>query len=141
MIRLFLLLFSLLLFVNCDSTKSVNDNNFSTYLGDNYKIVMINDLNLEKKDLTMNFDTSTNNVSGNAGCNEYFGNFEQDNKNIIFSKLGATKKYCQDSEIREIEKQLFTILPKIKSMDSTKSGKIDFYNDQSLLIMSISKLN
>lgn len=139
MIRIFIPLFSLLLlFVNCDCSKSVNNDNLTPQLGDNYTIILINDLNVESEGLTMNFDKSTNNVSGNAGCNEYFSNFEQNNKNILFSKVGATKKYCQDSQIRDIEKQLLTLLPNIKLMDSKKPGKIDFYNDQSLLIMSIS---
>ena len=141
MLRFSLPLFSiLLLFVNCDCTKSVNKNNKNNLfplLNDNYIIVLINDQNVENKGLTMNFDKLTNNVSGNAGCNEYFGNFQQENKNIFFSKVSATKKYCQDSEIRKIEKQLLTLIPTIKSMDSNKSGKINFYNDQSKLLLSI----
>ena len=134
----------LLLFVNCDSTRSVNENNDTNVLpllGDNYIIVLINDQDVENKGLTMSFDKLTNNVSGNAGCNEYFGRFQQENKSVFFSKVGATKMYCTDAEIRKIENQLLTLLPSIKSMDSIKSGNINFYNDQSKLLLSITILN
>ena len=131
----------LLLFVNCVCTKSVNESNIIPSLSDNYIIVLINDVDVQNKGLTMNFDKLTNNVSGNAGCNEYFGHFQQENKNIFFSKVSATKKFCGDSEIIKIEKQLLTLLPSIKSMDSNKSGNINFYNEQSKLVLSITILN
>jgi heat shock protein HslJ len=130
----------LLFLVNCDGAKSVsekNDTKLSTSLGGNYIIVLINDRDLENKGLTMNFDKLTNNVSGNAGCNTYFGRFQQVDKSIIFNKVGATKKYCGDSEIMKIENQLLTLLPSIKLMDSNKSGNINFYNEQSKLLLSI----
>ncbi|MFT5641734.1 MAG: heat shock protein HslJ [Cyclobacteriaceae bacterium] len=136
----------LLLFVNCDSIRSVNENNDANellVLGDNYIIVLLNDEDVENKGLTMNFDKLTDNVSGNAGCNQYFGSFQQENKNITFSKVAATKMYCKDAEVRKTEEQLLTILPSIKSMNGNKTGNINFYNDQSKLLMSIAyfKLN
>jgi heat shock protein HslJ len=139
-----LILSVLLLFVNCVCTKSADENNDVSsvpLLSDQYNIVLINDQNVENRELTMNFDKLTNNVSGNAGCNQYFGGFQQENKSVTFSKLGATKKYCPDPEIRRIENQLIALLPNIKWMDSDKSGNINFYNGQSELVLSIKIMN
>ncbi len=133
----------LLLFANCVGTKSSNeknDNDPLPILDGSYLIVSINDQNVENNNLTMNFDKSMGSVSGNAGCNQYFGSFQQENKSLFFSKVGATKKYCQDSEIRKLEKQLLSLLSSIKSMDRIKSGNFDFYNDGSELVLSISIL-
>ena len=145
MIRILVPLFSiLLLFVNCDCTKAVNENNgksILSLLNGHYIIVSMNDQNMENRSLTMNFDKSTNSISGYAGCNNYFGSYLQDDKSITFSKVSSTKKLCQDSEIRKLEEQLLTILPRINSMDSNKSGSINFYNDQSKLLLSITILN
>jgi len=134
----------LLLFANCVGTKSSNEKNDDgplPVLDGSYLIVSINDQNVENSGLTMNFDRSTGNVSGNAGCNQYFWSFLQENKSLFFSKVGATKKYCQDSGIRKLEEQLLALLSSIKSMDSNKSGNFNFYNDQSKLLLSITILN
>ena len=137
------LLSILLLFANCVGTRSANekdDKSILQLLDGNYIIVSINDQNVENRGLTMNFYRSTGNVSGNAGCNQYFGSFLQENKSLFFSKVGATKKYCQDSGIRKLEKQLLSLLSSIKSMDRIKSGNFDFYNDGSELVLSITIL-
>ena len=133
----------LLLFVACISSKSADEKNDETTplnLSDHYTIVLINDQNVENNGLTMNFDKVTNNVSGNAGCNNYFGSFQQENKSILFSKVSATKKYCANPEIREIENQLLTLLANIKTMENDKSGIINLYDEQSKWVMSIKKL-
>ncbi len=139
-----LLLSILLLFANCVGTRSANEKNANSLLpllDGRHLIVSINDQNVENNSLTMNFDKSTGSVSGNAGCNEYFGSFQQENKSMFFSKISATKKFCQDSGIRKLEEQLLVLLPSIKSMDSNKSGNFNFYNDQFKLLLSITILN
>jgi heat shock protein HslJ len=36
-------------------------------------------------------------IAGNAGCNEIFGGCHVNGNNITFTRIGTTKKYCQDT--------------------------------------------
>ena len=133
-----------LLFTNCNGTKQANDKNnegITPILANNYIITSINGKSLDHKGLSMNFDRSTNNVSGKGGCNNYFGRFKQEENSILFNKISATKKYCQDSEIRKLEEELFAVLPKIESFNGTNSGNITFYDDQLNSVLSIALVN
>jgi heat shock protein HslJ len=109
-------------------------------LNGTYSVLSIEDKNVIDRGLTINFDTSTLAVSGSSGCNNYFGSFQKENKEITFSKVGATKKFCRDSEVRKIEEQFLALLPKIKSLDNAKSENFNFYDDASQLLLSIQSL-
>lgn len=40
-------------------------------------------------------------ISGNAGCNEYFANYEIDSNKLSFSAIGSTKMFCGDGLMAE----------------------------------------
>ncbi len=47
-------------------------------------------------------------ISGNAGCNEFFGQMDGTGKEIAFRSVGATKMFCQD--LMELENKFLSLL-------------------------------
>lgn len=43
----------------------------------------------------LNFETKTQSVSGNDGCNQLFGSFSTNQNEISFSQLGVTNMFCE----------------------------------------------
>ena len=51
------------------------------------------------------------NISGNAGCNNYFGGYTVDGNEINISKaLGSTMMYCEPEEVMQQEAQYLEML-------------------------------
>lgn len=53
---------------------------------------------------------------GNAGCNHWFGSYEQNGKQIRFSNLGSTRKMCAE-EIMEQEHDFLDLLSQVEHWD------------------------
>lgn len=51
----------------------------------------------------ISFDDSKNGVSGNAGCNRFFGSYTVRGTSIKFSKIGTTKMFCSKPGIMKDE--------------------------------------
>ena len=61
-------------------------------------------------EITANFDEEGQ-MTGNAGCNDYFGAYEADGENISMGPFGTTRKACQEPEgIMEQESQYLAAL-------------------------------
>ena len=56
-----------------------------------------------------------NKISGNGGCNNYFGTYELYTNGLAISNIGSTKKLCSE-EIMEQEMNYLEILGKAKSI-------------------------
>jgi heat shock protein HslJ len=65
--------------------------------------------------VTVQFDSKTGEVSGNGGCNSYFGNYEIDGLNLnIVGPFAVTEMWCGD----EIGEQETTYLQALQSAES-----------------------
>lgn len=65
-----------------------------------WKLISINNQTLTNSTATMNFDMKKGSVSGNTGCNGYFGSVQFTGKNkIAFSKVASTQKACLDNNV------------------------------------------
>lgn len=53
---------------------------------------------------------------GNAGCNHWFGSYEQNGQQIRFSNLGSTRKLCPE-EIMEQEHAFLDLLNRVERWD------------------------
>jgi heat shock protein HslJ len=63
------------------------------------------------------FDEKESLVNGNAGCNNFFGNYITDTNQptaLRFDNMGSTKKMCQDMEI---EDQFFMAMGQVTNME------------------------
>ncbi|HQU85243.1 MAG TPA: META domain-containing protein [Pyrinomonadaceae bacterium] len=68
----------------------------------------------------ISFSESGNVLTGNAGCNRLFGEFEMKGKSLKFSEIGTTKMFCADEDSMKTETSFLNILNKTTSFK--KSG-------------------
>ncbi|MDR2840758.1 MAG: META domain-containing protein [Paludibacter sp.] len=55
-------------------------------------------------------------ISGNAGCNSFFGNYQMADKGkIAFSGVAMTRKFCVDSIANVVENQFSNIFEKVEN--------------------------
>lgn len=77
-------------------------------------------------------------ISGNAGCNDYFGDYRLEGGLISVRALGATEKYCLAPEgIMDMEQTYFLLL-KNATRYSIDQGELTLshYDEEKLLIFS-----
>ncbi len=79
------------------------------------------------------FHLDENKVSGNFGCNKFFGAVKINEKEILFDKLGATKMMCAD-EMNKIENGFMQQLPKANHYE-VKGNQLLLYQKKSLLLV------
>lgn len=65
----------------------------------NWKLIQLNGNNLAENPVFISFDAASNRVSGNAGCNGFFGAVELDAEQIVFNQLGSTEKACPEAKL------------------------------------------
>lgn len=56
-----------------------------------------NDLSKLDKPITLKLDSVTKKASGFAGCNQYFSSYTTQKTSIIFSGIGSTKMFCDQT--------------------------------------------
>lgn len=81
---------------------------------------------------TLSFDNDGK-ISGNAGCNDYFANYEVDGNKLSFSAIGSTKMFCGDGLMAE-ETAFLTALEKADNYRITGDLLQIFAADDSTLI-------
>ncbi len=100
----------LVLLIACDETKKVIEVSGSIQLSGDYTITSIDGNGIKNNKLpTIAFRALDKSVSGNGGCNRYFGNYTLDAFVLTFGELSATEMYC-DEPIMEVERALFDAL-------------------------------
>jgi heat shock protein HslJ len=62
------------------------------------------------------------NISGFAGCNQFFGRYKLENSSLSFSGVGSTKKACQPN-LMNLERDFLNSLSTIKSFKLSKDAK------------------
>ncbi|MDO4763471.1 MAG: META domain-containing protein [Flavobacteriaceae bacterium] len=119
------LIIILLIFGACTSTRSV----FSENLADTEWVLEDNHLKL-MNEITLRIEEGR--VSGNASCNNYFGNVIIDTATRHFSvgKLGVTRKACSKMSP---ESYFLKMLEKTNKYRLNR-GVLELYQDQVLLL-------
>ena len=139
---IFTILSILFIFLSCNSTKKASTKEENVKIESpritkgEYTIILINGLDELAKNPTMKIDFTTNKVSGNAGCNQYGGNFTTENNSIKFDRLMSTKMYC--SKFQKIENSYLKMLARVTNY-KLKDNQILFY-DKTDTLMIMGKL-
>jgi len=63
-----------------------------------------------------------NKISGNGGCNSYFGQLRMEGNRFTVSDMGATEMYCEDTS--ELEMRYFQLLEKVTTFQLVKNQLI-----------------
>lgn len=110
-----LFFFLLFVFIKCNQNKEVskeqqiewvldNDNwVLSDWVVDSKSILII-----AEKPITLNFDQQNKKLTGNAGCNQYFGNYTLDNISLKAGPMGNTMMFCNE-EIMDQEMRFLAL--------------------------------
>ncbi|MDP5081690.1 MAG: META domain-containing protein [Winogradskyella sp.] len=96
---------------SCNSNKETIKNrtkNEETLLGTFYISQLGDNYSFSEK-LSITFEDSTNNVSGFAGCNRFFGTYNLNEKQIRFENIASTKKFCQQ-DVNNLENEFLKVL-------------------------------
>ncbi|MAZ72952.1 MAG: hypothetical protein CMC70_07370 [Flavobacteriaceae bacterium] len=98
-----------LLFAGCDETKRVIDTAGKVQLSGTYTITMPASPKTTANDTKITFAALDNSFRGNAGCNEFFGNYTLDLYALNFGEIAATESYC-DEPVMKVERAIFSAL-------------------------------
>lgn len=101
----------------------------------NWKLIQLNNIGKDYKNASITFDLNQNRVSGNAGCNNFFGSFEINADYINFSQMGSTKMACMDEEANQTETQFLGILSNQKLRYDLADQTLNFYDGNRLVMM------
>jgi len=108
-----------ILVTNCNETKKVIDTAGAVQLSGNYTVTGIEGATIQtKSDLTLQFTAINKTISGNAGCNQFSGNYSLDLYAINVGQIMATEIYC-DEPIMKTERAY------IKAIRNTGSYSIE----------------
>lgn len=129
----YILFTTALFFSACNSAKT--DNRAIDFKNDNYTILTLIEEDVSASNMTISFDTEAKRISGNAGCNSYFGGYALTGNAISFTKMGATKKYCPDKEVSKKEKALLNAFSEVVKITMSTSDEVLLKNkDNQILI-------
>ncbi|WP_299434372.1 META domain-containing protein [uncultured Aquimarina sp.] len=118
-----LLLISLTLFSNCNSTKEVNSKNEEiknqSEPEGKYIVTSLYGKDVSEHKLTLEFDKANHKLSGFSGCNIYYCDYTLSDSSLSIGMPGASKRYCEKT--MELEKQFFKALSELKTKNIQKS--------------------
>lgn len=101
-----------------------------------YLIQKIKNENVSEK-FELKFDSITNEVSGNAGCNRFGAGYERTGIKIAFKPVVSTKMYCEGK--MEMENAITEILPQISQM-ILQEGELVLMNEELDPLLTIEKI-
>lgn len=90
---------------------------------------------LEGSEITATFDSEIRDVSGSAGCNSYFGDYNVDNGELSILNVGNTEMACLEPEgVMDQEQQYLQLLMLAESYE-IEDGKLHITcSDGSVLV-------
>lgn len=106
-----LLILTFSIFNQCKQNKQLNEEqqieiiiNSDNWVLNNWVTDSIEILVKAEKPITLDFDQENKKLSGNAGCNQYFGNYTLDDNHLKAGPMGSTMMFCgeeiMDQEVR-----------------------------------------
>lgn len=108
-------------------------------LNGNWILATMNGGNLNRMIVlpTLNIDLKTMGISGNGGCNDYFGGIETVSTNkITLTEVGSTRKHCENENI---EHDYFRALSKVKGFE-IKKEILSFLDENGAVVLSYLKV-
>lgn len=100
-------------------------------LNNKWKVIYMKGVEDLQINPTIQFDESEKRISGNTGCNNYFGNYNPESVKLDFSKMGMTRKMCPDMTVENT----FLNNMRVVSYYKIENKELSFYNvDDEVLI-------
>ena len=103
-----------LFLISCEKSKE-DPEAFGNIWGVTWQLSDMGDKAIDNNIITTLVFGDDNKISGNGGCNNYFGTYDLYSIGITISDIGSTRKMCSE-EIMEQEMTYLDILGKAKSI-------------------------
>lgn len=104
-----------------------------------YEVFSINGQDITGEGVTINIDMSEseNRISGNNGCNQYSGTFENPEANDInLGPMMGTKMYCQEKA--DLEKLFMSQLSLVKKVEAN-NGTLKMMDENGTVLIKAEK--
>ena len=94
-----------------------------TLEGSSWKVTQVGETIVpETMEVTLSFEDGK--INGRAACNNYFGAFSQQGKQLTFSEAAATKMFCDGAGIMEMETAFLNSLAQVRSFEIQMGGLV-----------------
>lgn len=103
--------------------------------GKEWKLFMLENVGMDYGNANITFNVKENKVTGNAGCNNFFGEFITTGDQITFKGLGSTKKMCADEEVMKNEAKFLKLLSDATVTFDVAEQTLNFYKNDRLVMM------
>lgn len=100
----------------------------------NWKLIQMNSVGEDYGKTSVKFDTTENRISGNTGCNNFFGSYKVEGEYISFTQMGATKMLC-DEKSNKTERDFLNILSGKKLRFDVADQTLNLYDGDRLVMM------
>lgn len=94
--------------------------------GTKWSLIAIGEREVRDSQAYINFTDEMDKVSGNAGCNHFFGGIKTEENSIKFSAVGSTRMMCVDK--MEDEKEFLSALSGVESY-KVQGGKLTLFTE------------
>lgn len=103
--------------------------------GKKWKLFMLDNTGKDYGKAFIQFNVQEKRVSGNAGCNNFFGSYTALSNEITFSGMGVTKMACLDDDKMETEGKVLNYLSEQKMIFDVADQTLNFYKDDRLVMV------
>lgn len=106
-----------------------------SYIGANdWQLIQMNNIGKDYGKASIKFDIKENRVSGNTGCNSFFGNYKIEGEYISFTQVGTTKMFCNE-ESNKTEGDFIALLSGKKLRFDVADQTLNLYDGNRLVMM------
>lgn len=100
-----------------------------------WKLFMLENVGKDFGNASIQFNTSENKVTGNNGCNRFFGNYTTNADEVSFGSLGTTRMACLDEDAKETERKMIHYLNNSTLRFDVAEQTLNFYQGDRLVMM------
>lgn len=106
----------------------------------NWKLIALENVGQDYGKASIKFNPSEKKVSGNTGCNNFFGIYETSGDTISFDKIATTKMACIGEEGNKTEQKMLFYLSNKDLRFDVADQTLNFYlNDKLVMMFGITK--
>jgi heat shock protein HslJ len=118
------------------NTGSNNQVNIWSFIAKHkWRLIQMNGKSQDQSPAFMIFDTDKGRISGNAGCNNFFGSYTGDDRNISFGSMGSTRMACMDQERSKLESAFLKLISDQKFTFDVADQTLNLYQNNRLVLM------
>lgn len=103
--------------------------------GKKWKLFMLDNMGQDFGDIHIQFNLKEHKVTGNSGCNSFFGNFNAKEDKINLDNLATTAMGCLDDEVNQREQKILSYLTHKDLRFDVAEQVINFYVGDKLVMI------